>query len=99
MPTKIEDLLRQVITEVNRKYELEAFDEGYALGKQEGYEQGYALGFEQEYAKGYALGFEQEYNRGKQENIESIALKMKGKYPPEEISDITGLNLESIEKL
>ena len=87
MSTKTEDLLRQVITEVNRKYELEAFDEGYALGKQVGYEEG------------YALGFEQGYNRAKREHIESIALKMKGKYPPEEISEITGLNLESIEKL
>ena len=67
MSTETEDLIRQVITEVNKKYELEAFDEGYALGKQE--------------------------------TNESVALKMKGKYPPEEISDITGLNLESIEKL
>ena len=73
--TETEDLIRQVITEVNKKYELEAFDEGFAKGDEQG------------------------YNRGKQETNESVALKMKGKYPPEEISEITGLNLESIEKL
>ena len=75
MSTEIEDLLRQVINDVNRKYVLEAFDEGYTKGKEQG------------------------YNLGKQENNEYIALKMKGKYSPEEISNITGLNLESIEKL
>ena len=81
--TETEDLLRQVINDVNRKYELEAFDEGYTKGKEQG----------------YTKGKEQGYNLGKQENNEYIALKMKGKYSPEEISNITGLNIESIEKL
>ena len=71
MDMNVEEIIKQAVYEVNRKYELEAIDEA----EKRGYEKG-----------------------RKEENIK-LAKKLKGILSNEEISEISGLSLDTVQQL
>ena len=75
MTPEAEQIINQAVTQVNRKYEILAREDGRKEGIKEGIKE------------------------GKTEGIMQVAKNLKEIHTPQEISKLTGLSVEEIEKL
>ena len=70
---------------------------GFARGEQSGFEKGEQSGFEKGEQSGFEKGEQSGFEKGSEHATESIAIEMlKYNYRLEEISRMTGLNMEKI---
>ena len=88
MNQSTEEIFKQVIDEVNKKYEQEAYDMGEEHGRKEGMKEGKREGMKEGKKEGII--------EGSDKTKREIAKKLKGKLSPEEISKITGLSVKTI---